>query len=220
VPTALRVGLGGGIYFSLLEALAGDRPSQQRGSLRLMFAAAAARTAGFIATAPILVVKTRFEADRARGRSLLPTLLHLARSEGLRGLYAGFGATLLRDVPLAAIYVPLYTSARSVLAERFARGDRSHGGVVFVSGLAASAVASAVTQPADVVRTRLQLEPAAAARAASTLEAMRAVAREGGGVRGFFAGVVPRTLKRSLASGLTWLLYEKLLLLPRPRSFG
>ena len=69
--------------------------------------------------------------------------------------------------------------------------------------LGAGALASLVTQPADVIKTRLQLFPAQ-----SALTAARQIAL-GEGAGGFLRGFVPRTLRRTLMAALAWTVYEK-----------
>ena len=59
-----------------------------------------------------------------------------------------------------------------------------------------------MTQPADVIKTRLQLFPAQ-----SALTAARQIAL-GEGAGGFLRGFVPRTLRRTLMAALAWTVYE------------
>lgn len=72
---------------------------------------------------------------------------------GIRSLWSGYGATLLRDVP----YVCVYWSAYDVL-KRYIQSDNTviNG---FVAGFFAGAIAATVCTPFDVVKTRIQTAP-------------------------------------------------------------
>ena len=88
-------------------------------------------------------------------------------------------------------------------------------GVNFVSGTLAAVAATVLTQPADVVRTRMQLNlgsvggGGAGAAPQTTLGVFRQVLSEHG-VRGLLAGAAPRVAKRTLQTALLWTLYEEL----------
>ncbi|XP_030633375.1 solute carrier family 25 member 55a [Chanos chanos] len=78
----------------------------------------------------------------------------LLLKEGIRGLYKGLGATLMRDVPFSIVYFPLFANLNSL-------GKPSPEGAApfywsFVAGCAAGSTAAVVVNPCDVVKTRLQ----------------------------------------------------------------
>ena len=73
---------------------------------------------------------------------------------GLGNLYRGVSATLLRDVPFAAIYFAAYSRIR--LAMQGNRDILSVGETLFAA-TAAALPASFLTTPADVVKTQLQV---------------------------------------------------------------
>jgi len=72
---------------------------------------------------------------------------------GVRGLYKGTAATLLRDVPFSMIYFPLYAYLKIKFAD--SKGEIGSGRVLGASCIAGAFAASLVT-PADVIKTRLQ----------------------------------------------------------------
>ena len=119
----------------------------------------------------------------------------------------GFGATLARDVPFSAIYFAVYTQLKQMIAE----SDKSHspGSVLrsFYCGLIAGTVASIITQPADVIKTSLQLFPTEYNHR-KTGETLRSIHRQLG-FRGYFSGLMPRLVRRTLIAAMSWTVYDK-----------
>ena len=79
-------------------------------------------------------------------------------------------------------------------------------GEMFSCGLAAGVVATVTTHPADVVKTSLQLSPSHYRY--RTREAIISIYRTLG-MRGFLSGLMPRLLRRSLVSALSWTVYDR-----------
>ena len=76
----------------------------------------------------------------------LAALLSIRRAEGRQGLLTGLLPTLVRDAPYSALYLLFY----SRLCEFTALPH-------FLCGLMAGAAATTAVQPADRVKTELQL---------------------------------------------------------------
>lgn len=55
---------------------------------------------------PTEVIKQRMQAGMHG--SLTSTLSHLLAKEGARGLYNGFGITIMREIPFSLVQFPLY----------------------------------------------------------------------------------------------------------------
>lgn len=225
--TVVRVFFGAGVYFASLHALSDAFGSSP---VSAFLAGASARTLAVTLMAPISVLKTRLEVRGfERGTSLRGlghgrALFVLARSEGLATLFSGLVPTLLRDAPFSGIYVAAFYALRD------AAGVGASGGIdsslssslssstlslqrtaaIFAAGITAGAFATAVTHPFDVLKTRLQLRPAAGRFVSGTVileEAMALFAQQG--VGGFFAGFAARVTKRALTTALTWTLFEE-----------
>lgn len=84
--------------------------------------------------------------------------------------------------------------------------------VNFASGAFGGGLATLLTQPQDVVKTRMQLSQKFAdgspSRYSGVTEATRRVFNEEG-FYGFFRGSSPRFLKRILGSAITWMVFEE-----------
>ena len=147
--------------------------------------------------------------------------------EGGRGLMTGLGATLARDVPFSAVYYAVYTQLKFMqpgvretrnthdslrrrciinLKYIYFRLFQSTMGKSFSCGLVAGIIASIVTHPADVIKTSLQLFPHRYRH--RTRDTVLSIYHQLG-VKGFFSGIMPRLIRRSLVSALSWTVYDR-----------
>ncbi|KAH0618964.1 hypothetical protein JD844_018541 [Phrynosoma platyrhinos] len=88
---------------------------------------------------------------RISATQIATELLH---TQGIKGLYKGLGATLLRDVPFSVIYFPLFAHLNK--AEQGSMEQRSPFFRSFLAGCVAGSVAAVSVNPCDVIKTRLQ----------------------------------------------------------------
>ncbi|EDL15282.1 RIKEN cDNA B430110G05, isoform CRA_b, partial [Mus musculus] len=81
----------------------------------------------------------------------------ILRADGLRGFYRGYVASLLTYIPNSAVWWPFYHFYAEQLS-RLCPQECPH--IVFqaISGPLAAATASILTNPMDVIRTRVQVE--------------------------------------------------------------
>ena len=79
----------------------------------------------------------------------------MVRELGFRGLYKGARACFLRDIPFSAIYFPAYAHTKKRFADEHGYNDPKS---LFISGLLAGIPAAGLCTPADVVKTRLQVQ--------------------------------------------------------------
>lgn len=147
-------------------------------SLRDVFAAGCA--AGVAQTAvvtPVDLLKVRLQL---RTDAAPPSPLQLARSivraEGPKGLFRGFGVTLLRDTPSHGLYFLAYEAGKAALKDT-AVPDAA---ATLLAGGFAGQLSWASVYPVDVLKSRIQADPA---RFTGTMHCLReAVRTEGAGV--------------------------------------
>jgi len=72
------------------------------------------------------------------------------------GLYKGASACLLRDIPFSAIYFPTYAHIKKAMGET--PENKLSGYKLLLSGALAGMPAAYFCTPADVIKTRLQVE--------------------------------------------------------------
>ncbi|TYZ57798.1 hypothetical protein PybrP1_012036 [[Pythium] brassicae (nom. inval.)] len=168
---------------------------------RQVLAGAGAGFAQVVATNPTEIVKIRLQTQAGLPAHERQSAAQVVRSLGLRGLYKGAGACLLRDIPYAVIFFPLYAELRDAFAD--AEG-RTSVPFIILAGAAAGAVAAGFCTPADVIKTRSQMR---GAQFAGTADCFRkVVAAEGYGA--LLKGAVPRMMVQAPLFGITLAAFE------------
>ncbi|CAL8273371.1 mitochondrial glycine transporter B isoform X1 [Gadus morhua] len=205
-PSFVRCVPGVGIYFSTFYSLKQHFFQDQAPNAgQAVLLGAGARTVAGVSMLPVTVIKTRFESGRYNYVSMAGAVRSMYQTEGLRALFSGLTATLLRDAPFSGIYVMFYSQAKRALPPD-GNGTVYVPLVHFGCGVVAGVLASLVTQPADVVKTHIQVS----ASHYSTSQAIHYIYNENG-LRGFFRGAVPRSLRRTLMAAMAWTVYEQLM---------
>ena len=141
---------------------------------------------------PLEVVKQRLQV--AVHRSAADAVRHVVRTEGWRGLYRGYPVSLAVFMPYSVLFFILYENLTASWRTTGLAGlDAVPPHVAVVSGAVAAALAGAVVNPLDVVKTRWQIGDAAA-RGPQTPRALAAqmLAQDGWVV--FTRGMLARAL--------------------------
>lgn len=173
--------------------------------------------AGFILM-PMTVIKVRYESTLYSYSSIASAGKDILRTEGLKGFFSGFGATAIRDAPYAGLYVLFYEQSKkrlSILVERVALPPKADIGmkastsasINFGSGVVAAGLATAITNPFDAIKTRIQLQPR---RYRNMVQAGQKMIAEDG-VKSLFDGLALRMGRKAISSALAWTLYEELI---------
>lgn len=101
---------------------------------------------------PMDVIKQRLQLGFHSGP--MDCARTLVRTEGFRALYLSFPTTLFMNIPYAGIMVSTNESAKQILNPK----NEYNIGAFLASGAIAGGVAAALTNPLDVVKTRLQTQ--------------------------------------------------------------
>jgi solute carrier family 25 protein 38 len=235
LPSALRTGFGSALYFTTLNGIRqharqvgfmAQRQSLQSASSALpsltnagnLFSGAAARTfAGFVLM-PLTVIKVRFESSLYSYKSIWAASKGIHREAGVRGFFSGFGATALRDAPYAGMYVLLYEQLKARLSSLSMAASFQTAGpgrmqtsvasiINFSSAIVAGAACSAISNPFDAVKTRIQLQPD---KYRNIWQACQKMVTEEG-LRSLWDGLGLRMSRKALSSALAWTVYEELI---------
>jgi len=208
-PSLWRTVPGIGLYFACYHSLTScisdtnnltSIQSLTVGTLSRMFAGSL--------LIPVTVIKTRWEAGgnmfQYRGHGILAAIKSIVKVEGVRGLASGLVPTIARDAPYSGIYLLFYNKFKQLSSVSEIPDVNTRSVVQFSCGILAGAMATIIVQPADVVKTELQLKQ----QRTSQWSVIKMVHSERG-FQGFFVGLLPRLLRKSLMSALAWTVYER-----------
>ncbi|XP_025833105.1 mitochondrial glycine transporter A isoform X2 [Agrilus planipennis] len=204
-PSITRCVPGVGLYFCSLDWLKSHYvPGRTPTPLESITLGAVARCMSAGALIPITVVKTRYESGVYQYESVGSALRHIYHTEGLKGMTCGLIPTLVRDAPYSGLYFMFYTQMKLLVPQKHLNSSFA-APIHFTCGIAAGIMASVITQPADVLKTKMQLYPN---KFHSLLSAIVHVHSKYG-FAGYFKGMVPRMLRRTLVTAMAWTIYEQ-----------
>jgi hypothetical protein len=164
------------LYFSCYELFKGwaARELPSAPSAAVHFAAGMlAESVSCVLWVPIDVVKERQQVAVTTAAQHRPSTLNVVRqifrTEGIRGVYRGYAATLASFGPFSALYFVFYErlKAEAEQATRTAHGSLLPLPWQVVCASSAGAAASILTSPLDLVKLRLQVQRAGTASAAT-----------------------------------------------------
>lgn len=207
-PSLARTVPGVGLYFSTAHTLRSQLTSSSGPETSLMIGFVS-RSVACAALIPITVIKLRSEVETR----MTASVTDIYKMEGVRGLTRGLVPTILRDAPFSGLYMMMYDLIRKAgnivitLTDTLTPDNLEWNKLdsALMNGLMAGCLASLVTQPMDVVKTKMQIQTS---RYKTLVQACSRILKKYG-PRGFFLGLGPRLLRRSLMAGLAWSLYER-----------
>ncbi|KAJ1726680.1 hypothetical protein LPJ61_005025 [Coemansia biformis] len=217
VPSLMRSAPGTSLYFYFLNhtktmclagerRLSGDSSRAKLSATSNMAVGASSRAlAGFILM-PGTVLKVQYESNLYRYTGIAAAIGHIWRQGGVRGFFVGAVPTAIRDAPYAGLYFLLYEAIKGrERAFAQARGTQmAETAVTMVAGVTAGLSASYITQPFDMVKTRMQLRPQ---EYHSVMQSFAKIYREES-LAGFFRGISLRVLRKGIQASLVFTLYE------------
>lgn len=165
-----------------------------------------------IGTFPIDTTKTRLQIQgqiidarlsELRYRGMTHAMLRIFREEGLSALYSGISPAILRQATYGTIKIGIYHSLKSMLVEN------PQESTLFINvccGIVAGIVSSAIANPTDVLKVRLQAKTDINDKE-SMLHAFGRIYKEEG-VKGLWRGVVPTAQRAAIIAGVELPVYD------------
>lgn len=158
-------------------------------------------------TNPLEIVKIRLQVAGEIATGPKTRALDVMRDLGVRGLYKGSKACFLRDIPFSAIYFPTYAHFKTRLADEYGRNSP---GSLLTAAMIAGVPAAYLVTPADVIKTRLQVQARAGQSTYSgVFDAVNKITKEEG-FAAFWKGGPARVFRSAPQFGFTLLTYEVL----------
>ncbi|CAI9754408.1 unnamed protein product [Fraxinus pennsylvanica] len=170
---------------------------------------------GNIVSSAIMVPKElitqRMQAG-AKGRSW-NVLLSILEKDGILGLYAGYSATLLRNLPAGVLSYSSFEYLKAAVLSKTRKANLEPFQSVCCGALA-GAISASLTTPLDVVKTRLMTQvhreatnKVAAAMYGGIAATVKQILKEEGWV-GFTRGIGPRVLHSACFSAIGYFAFE------------
>lgn len=165
--------------------------------------------------------KIGLTGDRCdRYRNGIDAFRKILCSDGPRGLYRGFGISILTYAPSNAVWWASYSvvsrliwaalDSMDSIRENFT-SSKSALAVQVLSAAAASGVSAVITMPLDTIKTRLQVmdsvEDNGRKRTMTSFQAVRSLVKEGG-LRACYRGLGPRWASMAMSATTMVTTYE------------
>jgi len=183
-----------GAYESVKTALQRAVPDYDNAPIvqRLGIHGTAAACGNMISSAvfvPKEFIKQQLQANAEK--NMMATITSVVQEKGIRGLYSGYKATLLRNIPSAMLRFVLYEELKRQWGKRYESDDgatstRRRLGL-FAAGAVAGTLASGAMTPIDMIKTRLATGTCPAGVSSCLLHVVDEV-----GVRGLWTGAGSR----------------------------
>ncbi|XP_053323302.1 probable mitochondrial glutathione transporter SLC25A40 [Spea bombifrons] len=176
-------------------------------------AGATARFGSATLISPLELIRTKMQSRPLSYKELRLCIQSSVAKDGWLSLWKGLGPTVLRDVPFSAMYWFNYELGKKWLCQRYNTPEATFT-IHFMAGAASGSIASVLTLPFDVVKTRRQIEVGelevfnnSQKRSTSTWRVMNTIMAENG-FKGLFAGLIPRLIKVAPACAIMISTYE------------
>mmetsp|Transcript_15956 Transcript_15956/g.24156 ORF Transcript_15956/g.24156 Transcript_15956/m.24156 type:complete len:365 (-) Transcript_15956:77-1171(-) len=142
--------------------------------------------------------KSTATAASATRSGTFSMLRQIFLSEGLVGIYAGLRPTLVMSIPNTVLYFTTYDELSSRMKHRY---DDAWW-IPLVSGSSARLLASGITAPFELIRTRQAIS--SSSLAASMWQDMSHIVRTEGGVSALYQGLAPTLWRDVPFSAIYW----------------
>ena len=211
-PATLKNIFGSAIYFACLEALKPKVKSNITSNPNFVnfISAAISRTIQMISVAPIYVMKTRFEVSGFNKYSgIFDAVRKIKQEEGYSGFFRGLSTTLIKEVPYSALFYTTFDFTKKTLKKYGIVNTQVNSSC---ASLIAVAILTVLTNPLEVIRTRLQYQHVSQNvnhKYKGAISGIFTIARKEG-IKGLSAGMGPIFVKKGISTLLVWTLYDTL----------
>lgn len=210
---ALGAGPAHAVYFSVYEVAKEKLGGNRSGHHPLVhgLAGVLATVASDAVLTPMDVVKQRLQLPGNAYKGVIDCVRRILRDEGIKAFYASYRTTVIMNAPYTATHFATYEAAKAGLKSIWPEKTNEENFFVHLTaGGAAGALASVVTTPLDVVKTRLQCQGVNGAErfASSSIRDVVTSIVKKEGPKALLRGMKPRVLFYTPAAAICWSTYE------------
>lgn len=141
----------------------------------------------------------------------------IAAENGIQGFYSAWRPTMLRNIPFVVITFTAQDAMKNFLLSRTSAKEEDEPKTLSVAqnvatGMASALVAGVITNPIDVVKTRMMTQAASSAAVPydSALDCMVTILKSEGGPATFYRGFFQRSVYMCGLWGITFAMNERL----------
>lgn len=195
------------VTYESIKAFLSHHTTKEQAPFIHMAAASCGEIVACLIRVPVEIAKQRRQALLVKsGVSSFEVLCQAFKQEGLRkGVYRGFGTTIMREVPFSFIQFPLWEYLK--LHWEPYTGLPLTPISVSICGAISGGIAAGLTTPLDVIKTRIMLAEPGSKNSTSALKIAKSIFKEKG-FRGLFAGFVPRVMWITIGGSIFFGFYD------------
>lgn len=170
-----------------------------------------AEVGGSILWVPMDIIKQKLQVqkdgNKMKYRHTYDVVKDIYKMEGIRGFYRGTIAGLLTYCPFVGIYFMLYEEWKKRVSKLYTNRNYDFASYL-VGGFVSGAIASAVTNPFDIIKTNLQVFSVREGGHSGIIAAVKSLYAEGG-LSAFKRGMSARILWIAPSCSITIASYEQ-----------
>ncbi|CAK8992844.1 unnamed protein product [Durusdinium trenchii] len=177
-----------------------------KGSIDFLAGIGAGFAEAFLWTTPTERLKVLRQNDIKSGlnrySSLVGSIRTVATEHGITGLYAGIGATGIRQASGVGVRFALYGRVKAAITS-----DPPQMWQSAMAGGITGCCSTLLNNPIDVIKSRIEAQDGKTKEYTGTIQAFRAILKQEG-FMAFYKGIAPRLMKISIGQAITFSAYE------------
>lgn len=209
----LGAGFSVSIQFACLQKmkrLFNESPNSPLNAPQQLVCSSAAGLAQAFITSPVEHIRTRLQVQGNSGPRFsgpADCIRQIVRMRGVRGIFHGLGATLVRDVPAFGAYFGSYEILKQrVIPAGGSTKDLAAWQIIMMGGISGLAYWIPIYH-IDVLKSKIQTQDLLNPQYKHLLDCYRQTVRAGG-VRSLYAGMLPCLLRAIPANAATFFFFE------------
>lgn len=197
------------VYFAVYEEMK-EKLGGNKGGLHVVadgISGGLATMAHDAVVTPFDVVKQRLQMYKSPFSGFFHCIRETVRTQGVSAFYRSYPTTVLMNVPFMSVYFATYETLKFVQNERL---GHTHAVQHMLAGAGAGALAGLVSNPLDVIKTRIQthgIGDPAQTRSLGMVSAFKSLLVEEG-PRALFRGTSARVMYFMPSAAIQWATYE------------